>query len=139
VFSLLTALILLGGCSQDGDRGGFGEPPPTESPSPSPAEAIEEEPSRLVQVSALGGFRFEPGSLQARAGETAAFELRNEDVEDHTFVVSELAVVMLAGAGQTVRTTAAIDPKNTGRFTFFCSIPGHRAAGMEGVLRVTGS
>jgi uncharacterized cupredoxin-like copper-binding protein len=54
-------------------------------------------------------------------------------------VISELAVVLLAGAGQEVRSEVAIDRRNTGRFAFFCSIAGHREAGMEGLIRVLAS
>jgi uncharacterized cupredoxin-like copper-binding protein len=55
---------------------------------------------------------------------------------DHTFVVDELTVLMLAGPGQTVRATVALHPGNRGTFAFYCRIPGHRAAGMEGRIRV---
>lgn len=135
-FALVTALLVLAACSQEGDHGGFGEPPrPVESPSASPPRASDG-PPQFVMVSAPGGFRFEPEALEIRAGEVTEFELANLDDQEHTFVISELAVVMLAGAGQTVSTTVAIDPKNTGRLTYFCSIPGHRAAGMEGTIVV---
>jgi nitrite reductase (NO-forming) len=87
-------------------------------------------------VTAPGGSRFEPGLIEIRAGEVTEFELVNRDAQEHTFVISELAVVMLAGAEQTVRSSTLIDRKNRGRFAFFCSIGGHRAAGMEGTIEV---
>ena len=135
--ALLTALMVLAGCTQERDRGGFGEPPPpAETPSPSPAETEPQAPSQLVRVSAPGGFRYEPESLAIRAGELTEFEFTNQAEQEHTFVISELAVVMLAGAGQRVRATVAIDPRNTGRFAYFCSISGHRDGGMEGTITV---
>ncbi|MGH2690995.1 MAG: cupredoxin domain-containing protein [Actinomycetota bacterium] len=136
-FPLVAALLLLGGCTGQEDRGGFGNPPPPlESPSPVPVETVTDEPTQVVRVSAPGGFRYEPGALRIRAGELTEFEFSNEDGQEHTFVISELAVVMLAGAGQTVQSTVAIDPKNTGEFAYFCSIGGHRTEGMEGTAVV---
>ena len=85
---------------------------------------------------APGGLRFEPQSLEIRAGRPTEFRLVNGDGQEHTLVISELAVVMLAAAGQTVSTTMPIDPKNRGTFEFFCSIAGHRESGMEGTVTV---
>jgi len=137
-FALVVALQLLAGCT--GEDGGFGSPPaPAESPSPGPLETPpDEDPIQAARVSTPGGFRFEPVALRIRAGRTTEFELSNEDDQEHTFVISELAVVMLAGAGQTVSSTVSIDPANAGRFAFFCSIGGHRASGMEGTIVVGG-
>jgi plastocyanin len=136
-FALLTALVVLGGCTQDQDRGGFGDPLPSIAPlTPIPTEPEPEEAAQLVRVSAPGGLRYEPETLEVRAGRTTEFEFSNQDRREHTFVISELAVVMLAGAGQTVRSTVEIDTGNTGRFAYFCSIAGHRDGGMEGTIVV---
>lgn len=137
-FALVTALLILGGCTQEQDRGGFGDPlPPSDAPlTPIPTEPGPQEATPLVHVSTPGGFRYEPETLEVRAGRTTEFEFSNGDGQEHTFVISELAVVMLAGAGQTVRTTVEIDPGNTGRFAYFCSIAGHRDSGMEGTIVV---
>jgi plastocyanin len=138
-FPLVVALLILSGCTEREDRGGFGDPPPPlESPSPVPVETAPDQAAQLVRVSAPGGFRYEPEALQIRAGGLTEFEFSNRDGRAHTFVISELAVVMLAGAGQTVRSTVPTDPSNTGRFAFFCSVSGHRAAGMEGEVTVRG-
>ena len=136
-FPLVVALLLLAGCTQREDRGGFGNPPPPlESPSPVPVETAPRQPTQVVSVSAPGGLRFEPEAIEIRAGRLTEFRFTNADDQEHTFVISELAVVMLAGAGQTLRSTVAVDPKNTGRFAYFCSIGGHRASGMEGTITV---
>lgn len=139
-FTLLTGtigLLLLVGCTEQGDRGGFGDaPPPTVTPSPSPTESEPEGPEQRVRVSAPGGFRYDPRALEIRAGRIIEIEFANGDGQDHTFVVSELPVAILAGAGQTVTATVEVDRANTGRFAFFCSIAGHRDAGMEGTITV---
>lgn len=135
--ALVAALLSLSGCEGGRDRGGFGQaPPPTVAPASPEPESNPERPPALVRVQAMEGYRFEPVALEVRAGQPVEFELTNMDGQEHTFVVSELAVVMLAGAGQTVRTEVAIGRRNTGLFEYFCSIGGHREAGMEGVIRV---
>jgi plastocyanin len=134
-FALVAVLLLLVACTSE--DGGFGNPPPPPVASPlPPAEMAPGQGTQLVPVTAAGGFRFEPEALRIRAGRTTEFELSNVDDQEHTFVISELAVVMLAGAGQTVSSKVSIDPANAGRFAFFCSIGGHRASGMEGTIVV---
>jgi plastocyanin len=136
--ALATALLLLlaGGCTEE-DPEGFGEPPPVESPAPAPAEPPQPARAQEVGVTAPGGLRFEPEALRIRSGRVATFELVNRDVQEHTLVISELAVVMLAAPGQTVSSTVAVDRQNEGDFAFFCSISGHREAGMEGTISVS--
>jgi plastocyanin len=137
-FALVAVPLLLVGCPGEEERGGFGNPPaPPASPLP-PVEMAPGQGTQLVQVTAAGGFRFEPEALRIRAGRTTEFELSNVDDQEHTFVISEMAVVMLAGAGQTVSSKVSVDPAIAGRFAFFCSIGGHRASGMEGTIVVGG-
>jgi plastocyanin len=136
-FALVAALIVLGACSAQEDRGGFGEPQPSlPSAGPSPVPLPVVRPVQVVRVAAPGGLLFEPATVEIRAGRLTQFVLSNEDAQEHTFVISELAVVMLAGAGQRVTSTVAVDRGNTGRFAYFCSIGGHRQAGMEGTITV---
>jgi nitrite reductase (NO-forming) len=133
-FALLGALMMSVACAPEATRGGFGELPASVPPAPSPSQPSTSDPS-LVRVSAPG-MRFEPAILELQAGGATELELANHDSEDHTLVVSDLAVAILAGAGQTVRSTVIVDRRNRGRFPFFCSIPGHREAGMEGTIEV---
>lgn len=127
--------LLLASTSCSGDRGGFGSRP---SPTPEPPAISPEPLPRPLQVvvRAREDFRFEPASIRAQAGRALEIVLRNEDDRAHTFVVDELNVLMLAGRGQTVRAAVAIHRGNAGMFAFYCQIPGHRAGGMEGRVRV---
>ena len=130
-------MLLLAACGGEADRGGFGEAPASPlpaSPTPSPpSSSLPTKPAK-VRVAATGGFRFEPQDLAVRGGGVVEIELENRDRQDHTFVVSELAIAMLAGVGQTVRSSVAINRTNWGSFTFFCSL--HRDEGMGGRIRV---
>jgi nitrite reductase (NO-forming) len=98
----------------------------TASPAPGPS----------LVVRAPGGLRFEPAELRVPGGAPVEVVFQNRDVQDHTFVVDELPVLMLAGPGQTVRATVSLGRGNRGTFAFYCRIAGHRAGGMEGRLRV---
>ncbi len=138
---VLALIVALAGpaCEDEGARGGFGQqPPPSATPSPA-ASASPEAEIREVEVAAIPGPAYSPDSLRVRAGETVRILLRNEDDQDHTFVVDELPVLILASAGQTVPVEVAVHPDRRGRMPFYCQIDGHRGQGMEGTLLVSRS
>jgi plastocyanin len=128
--------VVAAGCREE-DRGGFGEPPPaspevTEASSPSPQPEL---PPQRVRVRAPGGLRFDPETLEARAGGPTLFTFENADGAEHTFVVNELNLFMRAEPGETVRLPVTL-PQDRGRFTFYCAVPGHREGGMAGRIRL---
>jgi plastocyanin len=65
------------------------------------------------------------------------FELVNEGNVPHDVTLEELddEVVAHAEGGQTVTGRTELEP---GTYTYYCSVPGHRAAGMEGNFTVEG-
>lgn len=62
-------------------------------------------------------------------------ELTSEPSAPHTFTIEKLGdhEVVRADGGETASGTDTLEP---GSYTFYCSIPGHRQAGMEGTLTV---
>lgn len=88
-----------------------------------------------ISVTGTNGLQFEPTDLTARAG-SVTIELIAQDVVEHTFVIEELddVEVVAVAAGETATGTVELD---AGTWTFYCSVPGHRGAGMEGELTVT--
>lgn len=88
----------------------------------------------VVEVLGTHSLDFEPTSLTAEAGEVTV-ELTTEDGVNHDFVIEDLddLLVAEADAGETATGTVDLEP---GEYTFYCSVPGHRPAGMEGVLTV---
>lgn len=62
--------------------------------------------------------------------------LENEGVIEHNVVVEELGdeLILEAAGGETAEATVSFD---AGDYTYYCSIPGHREAGMEGTLTVS--
>ena len=69
---------------------------------------------------------------EAKAGE-ATFVLTNNDPIEHYVVIDELGVEVEAHGGETARQTTVLKP---GTYTYYCKVPGHRLAGMEGDLVV---
>ena len=80
-----------------------------------------------------GGLKFEKSSLTAPTGKVT-FKFTNDSSTPHDFVIEK--------DGQEVAKTDVITESSAttdgtleaGDYTFFCSVPGHRQAGMEGTL-----
>ncbi len=78
-------------------------------------------------------FRFEPSELTVAAGRPVNVALTSQDAL-HDFVVEGAGFHLSADAGDT--SSAALTVPRPGTYTVYCSVPGHRAAGMEATLRV---
>ena len=90
---------------------------------------------QTVQVSADpgGALEFEQDSLTAPVGEVT-FEFTNESSTPHDFVLEQdgteiTKTEVITGSEDTAEATL-----EAGEYTYFCSVPGHRQAGMEGTL-----
>ena len=88
--------------------------------------------AREIEVVAAG-VSFDPAEIRVAAGEEVAILLTSEDGQ-HDFTVDDLDAHVAVGPGETER--GGLRAVGAGRFEFYCSVPGHRAAGMEGVLVV---
>lgn len=77
---------------------------------------------------------FDSEQVSASAGEIE-IELSNVGAVEHDFVVEEAddTHVVHTAPGETGTGTIELEP---GTYTFYCSVPGHREAGMEGTLEV---
>lgn len=90
--------------------------------------------ARVVLVAATS-FEFGPDEIEAEAGEDLAIELTSEDIE-HDFVIDELDLHVVGVESRETKTGGFTAPA-TGTYTYYCSVVGHRDAGMEGTLVVT--
>ena len=79
---------------------------------------------------------FPEKQVQAADGGGIEFTLKNDGAAQHTFVFEGLEdeFKLDAGGGGTDTAVFKMDP---GEYVFYCDVPGHRAAGMEGTLTVT--
>ena len=86
-----------------------------------------------LAVTGTDSLKFEPSSLEADAGEVTV-ALTCEDQVAHNFIVEEGdEKVAECNAGATDTGSVELE---AGDYTFYCDLPGHRAAGIEGTLTV---
>ena len=102
------------------------EPPPAATPVPATPDA--------APVVTASEFRFEPAQVTIAAGATTTVSLVNAGVVEHDFSVDALGVRIYAAVGETAEGSLTEPPP--GIYEFYCSIPGHKAAGMVGTLVV---
>lgn len=113
------------------------------------AGAASGEPSRtavhgssLARTASLatdpaGALRFTVHTLDVRRGKVT-LHMHNSTgaLSDHGIAIQgpgTLAIGRIVAPGQVANLTVRLRP---GRYTFFCPVPGHRAAGMRGTLIV---
>ena len=141
VSSLLFACALISACGDD-------EPATTSADRPGAAEDDRDpdghggdghdeasdvaEGARRVEVTA-GDFAFDPDEITAEPGEDLVVVLTSEDML-HDFTIDELDAHVAADGGDTAEGGVSAD--EPGSYTYYCSVPGHRSAGMEGTLTV---
>jgi nitrite reductase (NO-forming) len=75
-------------------------------------------------------------SLTVHEGETVQINLINGEGAEHDIVVDQYAARSDRVVGIGASSTLAFTADKTGEFVYFCSIAGHREAGMEGRIRV---
>jgi nitrite reductase (NO-forming) len=133
---LLAAALLLAACS------------PASPAESGPGEAVPAEIRYTLKTAAEGGQLLFIGvggeidgqvnpDLQASVGDTVAITLVNDDGRFHDIVIDEFnaatPVFGEIGEEETVQFTA----DQAGTFFYYCSVSGHRQAGMEGQLIVS--
>jgi plastocyanin len=120
---LVVALSLaLAACGADEDHGGHGDEAPA-SAAGAPVLAVTGE-----------DFAFDPERIDITAGEDVAIELTAVDLE-HDFVIEGIGAHIHADPGGTA--TGGLRISEPGTYTAYCSIPGHRDAGMTATVVVT--
>lgn len=122
----LAALILALAACGGGDDGG-GEPSGNGGGDGTTLQLVAGPGSEL---------KFDQTSLEAPAGEVTITMVNEGNLPHDVAIegngVDEKGDVVTEGGTSTV--TATLEP---GEYTFYCSVPGHQAGGMEGTLTVT--
>jgi plastocyanin len=111
--------------------------PASTGAAPSAPAAAAPQAASTVPLSAVpNAIAFNTKTLSAKAGKvTIAFT--NSGALEHNVTVAQGSTVLAATptfSGGAKSVTLTLKP---GTYTFYCSVPGHRAAGMEGTLKVT--
>ncbi len=102
--------------------GGEPAPAPTATPQPTPAGMTVE----------AAEFAFTPSELSLPAG-SGAITLTNKGTIEHDIKIDALGFLVHVKPGETATQTATFA---AGTYDFYCSIPGHKQAGMIGTLTV---
>ena len=134
LLSLLLAAVLLSACGDDDPAnhgGGMGNGRMGNGAAGGDNSPVADG-ARRVDVTGTS-FEFDPAQVTVEAGEDIAIALTSGDVL-HDFVIDELDVHVAADRGETAEGGFRTD--EPGRYTYYCSVPGHRDAGMEGTLVV---
>ncbi len=135
---LAVGLVLgMGGWGMHGWRGMPGMPmmPHMGRWTPTPTSAPRVLPGARVVAVELVDFAFRPGAIRVRAGETVNLRLRNVGRVPHDLYVPGLGFRAALNPGQEVVAGLAAD--RPGTYEFYCTLPGHREAGMSGTLVVS--
>lgn len=77
--------------------------------------------------------------LNGAVGETLELTIKSGEGAEHDFQIPDLGVHSKHFNATSGPVKVIVKLAQPGRFTFLCSIPGHRQIGMEGVLEVTGT
>lgn len=89
--------------------------------------------AREIAIDA-SSFKFAPKSFDMAAGESVTIVLTSSDI-DHDVTVQTVGHVVHAKAGKTAR--GGLEIRQPGTYKFWCSVPGHRSAGMTGTITVS--
>lgn len=116
----VAALVVGGAAGCGGDDDGGDALPAVEGPT---------SPSFDVSASEM---KFDPDAVAVEAGEVSV-TLTNDGSIQHDLRIDGADFFVEAGSGESVDGTVELD---AGSYQFFCTVPGHRDAGMEGVLEV---
>ena len=90
--------------------------------------------SREVTVEA-GDVWFEPDQVEIAAGEEVNLRVVNSGDAFHDLTIPAADVQLDVAAGDEV--VGGLRLEDPGTYEFFCSVPGHAAAGMTGTITVT--
>jgi uncharacterized cupredoxin-like copper-binding protein len=79
-------------------------------------------------------FSFAPAEVTIPAGRRVNLVLENDGKQPHDLTVPDLGIYIAAAPGG--RTATGLRADEPGRYALFCSLPGHREAGMSATLVV---
>lgn len=155
VATLSTAVITSGSDAHDGTHEPPAplEPPPAPLPSPTAqasstsstssstssgpaAEKAAPAGSLKLAANPSGQLSYNTKTLSAKAG-TVTIVMANMSSVEHNVTIAQGSKVLGATPTFTGGTRTLSVKLKPGKYTFYCSVPGHRQAGMEGTLNVS--
>lgn len=77
--------------------------------------------------------------LKASVGDTVEIVVSSGEGAQHDISIPELNLTSAKFDGKSAPVTLRFKAEKAGKFTYICTIPGHRQIGMEGVVEITGN
>jgi plastocyanin len=147
-FALITAVVVLGltacggsSSTTSGSSSATSSAPPSSSATAtataSSTAAAGASSSLSIAASPSGMLMFTKKTLTAKAGKIT-ITFTNDSPLGHNFTIQQGTSGPVIAATPTFQggtKTLTVDLK-AGTYTYYCSVPGHRAAGMQGTLTV---
>lgn len=91
-------------------------------------------PSNNIEVTAVtietGDLFFAPDTLEVSA-DGVTITVENVGLVEHDLVIDEIGLEIYVDVNETATETVVL---SAGSYDYYCSIPGHREAGMEGII-----
>ena len=112
---------------------------PSSAESGSTTEDTEQVVAAVTKITIEGDeFSFAPANISVTRGTTVELTFKNIGKAPHNYSVTELGLATKTiGGGKTdVVTFVAPSTPGTISYTSFCSVPGHREAGMVGTIEI---
>ena len=162
--ALAVAFVACGGSSSsdttaEGDDAAHVEGDEHEDTEAEANAYLELAPKDALFLVEMTSFAFEPNVMEVKAGDVLEIAIQNVDPILHDFTIDEIGadvhISYLGGSGEHAHEDpqreadvhfALTEPGSgvvhvrafePGEYVFYCSVPGHREAGMEGTLIVT--
>ena len=158
---IVAATVFVSACgdSANDEAGLADDPQATDEHDPGAQAYLEAAPKDSLFLVDMTSFSFTPGVLEVKAGEVIEIAIPNSEAVLHDFTIdkvdADVHVSYLGGTGQHEHEqqakaadvhVALTEPGSgivhlkihePGEYVFYCSVPGHQSAGMEGKLIVT--
>ena len=136
---LVGATLAVAGCGGDDEEpssgGSASTPTPTATATEAPTEAASGGGGENLALAAdASALKFDTSALSAKPGEVTITMDNPSDIPHNVKIdVPDAKEGETVGKGE--KSVASADLK-TGEYQFYCGVPGHREAGMEGTLTV---
>jgi plastocyanin len=133
-----TGLAACGGSSSPSSSSAPAGSAPAQTSTTSPGTAGPTASASNIAADPSGQLRYTKSSLTAKSGEVT-FRFANTSPVAHNLSIQQGSSGAVLGATPTFQggvRTLSVNLK-PGTYTFFCSVPGHREAGMQGTLTVS--
>ena len=131
---LVGAMLAVAGCGGDDEEPSTASNDSTPTPTATEAAASGGGGEKLTLAADASALKFDKSELTAKAGKVT-ITMDNPSEIPHNVEIDAPDAKEGETVGKGEKSVASADLK-AGKYTFYCGVPGHRGAGMEGTLTV---